>query len=87
MDADETLLRERFIGEMAEGYSDGRKSGNPDPSENRSASYLHGFAKGRAVLARAPGACSWSLRLIDEAIAEDIATAGHRYASKSSWMF
>lgn len=34
--------------EMVEGYLDGFNPENPQPSENRSESYRHGFANGRA---------------------------------------
>lgn len=34
--------------EMLEGYRDGRNLDNPEPSDNRSHSYRHGFANGRA---------------------------------------
>ena len=34
--------------EMVEGYLDGLKLDNPQPSDNRSLSYRHGFANGRA---------------------------------------
>ena len=34
--------------EMLEGYRDGRNPDNPEPSDNRSYSYRHGFANGRA---------------------------------------
>lgn len=33
--------------ETVEGYLDGRCMDNPEPSENRSHSYRHGFANGR----------------------------------------
>lgn len=33
---------------MVEGYSDGFNLDNPEPSANRSYSYRHGFANGRA---------------------------------------
>ena len=33
--------------EMLEGYLDGRKPDNPEPSGNRSRSYRHGFQSGR----------------------------------------
>lgn len=33
--------------EMVEGYLDGRDLDNPEPSENRSHSYRHGFKAGR----------------------------------------
>jgi hypothetical protein len=42
---------ERFLDEMVEGYLDGRKADNPEPSSNRSLSYRHGFANGRDDLA------------------------------------
>ncbi len=34
--------------EMVEGYRDGFDLDNPEPSDNRSHSYRHGFANGRA---------------------------------------
>lgn len=34
--------------EMVEGYTDGFDLDNPEPSDNRSNSYRHGFANGRA---------------------------------------
>jgi hypothetical protein len=34
--------------EMVEGYLDGFDLDNPEPSDNRSHSYRHGFANGRA---------------------------------------
>ena len=34
--------------EMVEGYMDGFDLNNPEPSENRSHSYRHGFKNGRA---------------------------------------
>jgi hypothetical protein len=34
--------------EMVQGYRDGFDLNSPEPSENRSASYRHGFANGRA---------------------------------------
>ena len=34
--------------EMVLGYREGFNLDNPEPSENRSASYRHGFANGRA---------------------------------------
>ncbi len=34
--------------EMVAGYMDGFNLENPEPSANRSASYRHGFANGRA---------------------------------------
>ncbi len=43
-----------FLDEMVEGYRDGRNPDNPEPSQNRSNSYKHGFANGRDDYARAP---------------------------------
>lgn len=34
--------------EMMQGYLDGFDPSNPEPSDNRSHSYRHGFANGRA---------------------------------------
>jgi hypothetical protein len=34
--------------DMLEGYRDGRNLDNPEPSDNRSHSYRHGFTNGRA---------------------------------------
>jgi hypothetical protein len=76
LDANEMSLREGFIGEMAEGYLDGRKTDNPGPSENRSASYRHDFASGRDDLARAPRATAATLRqMAEKALSDDL--AGH----------
>lgn len=36
--------------EMVEGYTDGLDPSNPEPSDNRSHSYRHGFRSGRADL-------------------------------------
>jgi hypothetical protein len=36
--------------EMVDGYMDGRDPSNPEPSDNRSRSYRHGFRSGRADL-------------------------------------
>jgi hypothetical protein len=67
-------LEEKFIGEMAEGYLDGYRPDNPEPSENRSASYRHGFANGRDDRARSPRFPPAVLRfLADQAIKADIA--------------
>jgi len=40
--------------EMVEGYMDGGDPNAPEPSENRSYSYRHGFAVGRADMAGKP---------------------------------
>jgi len=59
--------------EMTEGYSDGFDLSNPDPNENRSHSYRHGFAVGRADRARQPafGNAANARRMADEAIRKD----------------
>jgi hypothetical protein len=59
--------------EMAEGYRDGRNPDCPPPSDNRSASYRHGFLNGRAEIeTRNPRAPANVLRKwAEEAIAED----------------
>jgi hypothetical protein len=68
-------LEDLFLDEMVEGYLDGRKPDNPEPSVNRSASYRHGFANGRDDLAHSPRATAQMLRLMaDKAINEDVAT-------------
>jgi hypothetical protein len=65
---------QRFLGEMVEGYRDGRKLDNPEPSANRSDSYRHGFANGRDDRAGSPRAPAAMLRLMaDKAIADDVA--------------
>ncbi len=38
--------------EMVEGYLDGFDPSSPEPSDNRSHSYRHGFANGRADIER-----------------------------------
>jgi hypothetical protein len=38
--------------EMVEGYRDGLRKGSPEPSSNRTRSYRHGFANGRADISR-----------------------------------
>lgn len=40
--------------EMIEGYLDGFEPSSPEPSDNRSRSYRHGFANGRDDLSRKP---------------------------------
>lgn len=40
--------------DFREGYRDGRDPDAPEPSANRSASYRHSFAVGRAELANNP---------------------------------
>ena len=58
--------------EMMDGYSDGLNLDNPEPSENRSASYRHGFANGRDDRRGKPRAPAYVLRYLDdEAMIED----------------
>jgi hypothetical protein len=65
---------ELFLDEMVEGYRDGRKLDNPEPSTNRSDSYRHGFANGRDDRAGSPRAPAAMLRsMADKAIADDVA--------------
>ncbi|MDN4987180.1 hypothetical protein QY049_28875 [Bradyrhizobium sp. WYCCWR 13022] len=71
-DAD-ARLEERFHQEMTEGYLDGLKPDNPEPSTNRSHSYRHGFANGRDDLAHSPRLPAQVLRLLaDQAIRDDV---------------
>jgi hypothetical protein len=58
--------------EMVDGYFDGRRPEMPEPSDNRSASYRHGFRSGRADLGR-PRAESFdeTQAAADRAIEED----------------
>jgi hypothetical protein len=58
--------------DFLEGYLDGRDPNAPEPSANRSHSYRHSFAVGRAELANDPiPACVSRLAAIDAA------TKGH----------
>lgn len=59
--------------ERVDGYRDGRDPEAPEPSENRSASYRHGFKVGRAELAREPafGSAAEARRRAAAAEAED----------------
>lgn len=66
-------LEELFLDEMVEGYRDGRDPDSPEPSANRSASYVHGFLNGRDDRAGSPQAPATVLRLAaDAAIAHDV---------------
>jgi hypothetical protein len=63
-----------FLDEVIEGYRDGRKPDNPEPSANRSDGYRHGFANGRDDREGSPRAPAAMLRLMaDKAIADDVA--------------
>lgn len=58
--------------EMGEGYKDGGDPNAPEPSDNRSASYRHGFANARDDIRHKPRAAASELRrLAAEAIAAD----------------
>ena len=58
--------------EMVEGYLDGFNLSSPEPSDNRSFSYRHGFANGRDDRAGKPRALASILREEAEiAIAKD----------------
>lgn len=60
---------------MMDGYLDGRKPDNPEPSKNRSASYRQGFANGRDDYARSPRGTAASLRILAAtAVKEDFET-------------
>ena len=49
------MTREEAELEMTEGYRDGFRPGTPEPSGNRSLSYIHGFRNGRADRSYADG--------------------------------
>ena len=58
--------------EMIDGYRDGRDPNTPEPSDNRSHSYRHGFANGRDDLRGKSRAPASILRtLADEAQIKD----------------
>jgi hypothetical protein len=58
--------------EMIEGYKDGRDLTTPAPSENRSLSYQHGWAVGRAEKEnRRLGTFEEVTRMADAAMAAD----------------
>lgn len=52
--------------DMVEGYFDGRIADNPEPSENRSHCYRHGFANGRDDLRGKPRASGQEIREMAE---------------------
>ena len=53
--------------EMEQGYRDGREPNSPEPSDNRSHRYRHGFANGRDDLNRSPRASADVLREVARA--------------------
>jgi hypothetical protein len=58
--------------DMVQGYLDGFDPDSPEPSDNRSASYRHGFANGRDDRARRPRASAATLRQqADDAMRQD----------------
>lgn len=62
--------------EMIEGYLDGRDLSSPEPSDNRSHSYRHGFLNGRDDRRGKPRSSAAELsRLADLAMDLDGATA------------
>ncbi|WLA99874.1 hypothetical protein [Bradyrhizobium elkanii] len=77
--ASDDPIRIAWETEMMYGYLDGRKADNPEPSDNRSHSYRHGFANGRDDLAGRPRAMAAVLReLAEEAIDKDIEASPSR---------
>ena len=62
--------------DMMQGFLDGYDLSAPEPSENRSRSYRHGFANGRDDRAGKPRACADTLReQADRAMTADAANA------------
>lgn len=58
--------------EMVEGYRDALDLSSPEPSDNRSHSYRHGFANGRDDRSGKPRASAAELRVMaDLAMAKD----------------
>ena len=61
--------------DMVQGYLDGFDANSPEPSENRSESYRHGFANGRDDANGTPRASAQELReRAQNAMAADDAT-------------
>ena len=58
--------REPWEDEMVEGYRDGLDRNAPEPSKNRSYSYHHGFANGRADITLTGRAVASDLRIMAE---------------------
>jgi hypothetical protein len=59
--------------EMLEGYRDGLNADSPEPSDNRSASYRHGFQSGRNDLTHKRASAAERRALGDQALAADSA--------------
>lgn len=57
--------------EFAAGYRDGRDPNSPEPSNNRSHSYRHSFAVGRAEIEGKPIPAGTSRHSADEAEMKD----------------
>lgn len=58
--------------EMVLGYMDGYDLDNPEPNENRSHSYRHGFMVGRAEKqGKYPGRADILFKMADQAMAKD----------------
>lgn len=75
-DDTDAQLEEHFHQDMVDGYLEGLKPDNPEPSANRSHSYRHGFANGRDDLAHSPRLPAQVLRLLaDQAIRDDVLVA------------
>lgn len=76
IDDTDARLEQRFHQDMIDGYVDGLKPDNPEPSANRSRSYRHGFANGRDDLAHSPRLPAQVPRLLaDQAIRDDVLVA------------
>lgn len=77
MPEQDRTLEELFLDQMIEGYRDGRDPDCPEPSANRSVSYVHGFLNGRDDSAASPRAPASVLRrAADAAIARDVGRVG-----------
>ena len=67
------MTRDQAEQEMVDGFLDGYDPNAPEPSANRSHSYRHGFANGRADATGTSRAKAAELRILAEAaIAADI---------------
>lgn len=65
------MRREDCEDEMVEGYRDGRNKDSPEPSSNRSKSYIHGFKNGRDDMNSHPRASASILRYEAELAIQD----------------